>query len=374
MANDERIDKTRRSALRTLATLPFAAGLSACGGGSSGSSSTPGPTPTPATTRSWKLGFSPNPARPTSASITQGIDLWSLRAELAIIHEEMPWTKLLGGMTPDAIIDAGKVGLVNYMRGKGMQLMYMGDLTDGLSRKDEAPQLRALGRSITEPAVQLLYRNYMTAVVRKLNPQYVGLAAETNLIRAAASAAVYAAVVRTANDAANDIRAMGGAMPLIISVQVETAWGVLGTMGPFVGIDTDRSDFPFVQIMGLSSYPYFGYAQPEDIPSDYYSRLLPNRAMPGMVTEGGWASASASSITSTPDKQARYYARVPQLLDSIDARSFLHLNFADPDLSTFPQPIAPNLALFASIGLTDSDFNAKPALAAWDALYSRPLR
>jgi hypothetical protein len=370
--NNQSKKLSRRQALQSLASLPFAT-LAACGGGGGSYSGTMTPTPMPVSTRAWKLGFSPNPARPTATSVLQGIDHWTLRAELAIIHEEMPWEKLLGGMTPDAIIDADKVNLVNYMRGKGMQLMYMGDLTDGLSRGQEAPQLRKLGRSITEPVVQQLYRDYMVAVVRKLNPQFVGLAAETNLIRVAAAAPVYAAVVRTANDAANDIRNAGGAMPLMISVQVETAWGVLSGAGPYVGIDTDRVDFPFVQIMGLSSYPYFGYAQPEDIPTNYYSRLLPNRAMPGMVTEGGWVSGSAGSITSSPDKQARYVTRNAQLLDSIDARALLQLNFADPDLSTFPPPLPQNLPLFASIGLTDSDFNPKPALAAWDALYARRL-
>ncbi|HYM35657.1 MAG TPA: hypothetical protein VET48_09695, partial [Steroidobacteraceae bacterium] len=321
--NGEPINRSRRDTLKSLAALPLV-GLSACGGG--GSNSSIAPTPTPTATRSWRLGFSPNPARPTAQSVLQGIDMWSLRAELAIIHEEMPWTKLIGGMTPDAIITADKLNLVNYMRGKGMQFMYMGDLTDGLSRAQEAPQLRNLGRSITEPAIQKLYRDYMVAVYRLLNPLYIGLAAETNLIRAAAPAAVYAAVVRTANDAANDIRVSGGSMPLLISVQVETAWGKLGTNGPFVGIDVDRVDFPFVQIMGLSSYPYFGYAQPEDIPNDYYSRLLPNRSMPGMVTEGGWASGSAGSITSSPDKQARYISRHAQLLDTIDARALIQLN------------------------------------------------
>jgi hypothetical protein len=366
---------SRRTALRTLAALPFAT-VAACGGGG-GSSYSPAPTPIPApppvTARAWKLGFSYNPARPTAMSVLQGIDRWTMRAELAVIHEEMPWEKLLNGMTPDAIIDADKVNLVNYMRGKGMQLFYMGDLTDGLSRAQEAPQLRRLGRSITEPAVQRLYRDYMVAVVRKLNPQFVGLAAETNLIRAGGTAPLYAAVVRTANDAASDIRSAGGTMPLMISVQVETAWGVLSGTGPYVGIDIDRIDFPFVQIMGLSSYPYFGYAQPENIPDNYYSRLLPNRSMPGMVTEGGWISGSAGTIASTPEKQARYITRHAQLLESIDARALVQLNFADPDLSTFPQPIPPNLPLFATIGLTDSDFNPKPALAAWDDLHARPL-
>jgi hypothetical protein len=45
----------------------------------------------------------------------------------------------------------------------------------------------------------------------------------------------------------------------------------------------------------------------------------------------------------------------------------------DTDLASFRPPIPRNLPLFVNIGLTDSDFNAKPALAAWDALHARPL-
>jgi hypothetical protein len=136
---------------------------------------------------------------------------------------------------------------VNYLRGKGLQLYFMADLTDGLSRSEEAPQLRALGRSLTEPAVQQVYRDYVLAVARKLNPEFIGLAAETNLIRAVAPPALYDAVVRAANDAAADLRAAGAGASLMFSVQVETAWGVLGGTGPYAGVERDFTDFPFVQ-------------------------------------------------------------------------------------------------------------------------------
>jgi len=167
-------------------------------------------------------------------------------------------------------------------------------------------------------------------------------------------------------------RTSGVTAPLFVSVQVETAWGVF-TQTPFVGVDTDLRDFAFTQMLGLSSYPYFGYAQPEDIPSDYYSRLLAGRTLPAMVVEGGWTSASVGSVSSSRDKQARYITRHAQLLDSIGARGLIQLVFADPDLATFPQPRPANLPLFTSIGLTDSDFIAKPALANWDVLFARRL-
>jgi hypothetical protein len=126
-------------------------------------------------------------------------------------------------------------------------------------------------------------------------------------------------------------------------------------------------------MLGLSSYPYFGFAQPEDIPAEYYSRLLNGRALPVMVVEGGWTSAAAGTIQSTPALQARYITRHAQLLDAVGARGLIQLLFADIDVASLPPPIPLNLPLFVHIGLTDSDFNAKPALAAWDALHARRL-
>ena len=56
----------------------------------------------------------------------------------------------------------------------------------GWAAKSEAPALVAAHRSITEPAVQRLYRDYVRALVQMLRPDYLGLAAETNLVRAIA--------------------------------------------------------------------------------------------------------------------------------------------------------------------------------------------
>jgi hypothetical protein len=358
------MNDARRACLALGALL--AAALPACKGHSS-------PPPAPTATRTFRLGFSALPPRLDTLTLLHGVDLWSTRAELAIIHEELPWTDLLAGMTADAILDRDKVQLVQYFRSKGLLLVFMGDLDDGLSRGEEAPQLRALSRSITEPAVQQVYRDYMAAVVRKLSPEYLGLAAETNLIRLAAPPSLYAAVVQAANACAADLQALNVTAPLMVSVQVETAWGLLGGGGAFAGVDIDFADFPFVQWLGLSSYPYFAFAQPEDIPADYYSRLFIGHVVPAMVLEGGWTSASVGAITSSPDLQARYVTRHAQLLDSIAARGYVQLEFADIDLASLPPPVPANLPLFVDIGLTDSNFAAKPALAAWDALFARRL-
>ncbi|MBL9077962.1 MAG: hypothetical protein JNL08_10690 [Planctomycetes bacterium] len=322
--------------------------------------------------RTFALGFAPTPPVLTVEAVLEGIDLWSQRAEFAVIHEELPWTDLLAGMTPQQILERDKTALVAHLRSKGLKLMFLADLTDGLSRSDEAPQLRALGRSLAEPAVQQVARAYVLAVDALLAPELLGLSAETNLVRAAAPAGLYAAVVATANAMAQDLAAAGSTATRFISVQVETAWGLLPP-GPFAGIDQDLADFAFVAALGLSSYPYFAFDDPDQVPDDYYLRLALAVRLPVFVSEGGWTSATVGGRPSSPAVQARWIERHAALLASVDAFAWFHLLFADPDLSAWPQPLPPNLPLFTNIGLCDSDFTAKPALAAWDALFARPL-
>ena len=56
--------------------------------------------------------------------------------------------------------------------------------------------MRALKCSITEPEVQKVFRAHVLAVDKKLKPEIIGLMVETNLVRAMAPPALYAAALR----------------------------------------------------------------------------------------------------------------------------------------------------------------------------------
>ncbi|HEU5294550.1 MAG TPA: hypothetical protein VFU71_07165 [Burkholderiaceae bacterium] len=326
------------------------------------------PPPPMAATRTWRMGFSALPPRPDPAEALTTIAAWSSRADLALIHDEPPWAVMLSGASLDNWLQQNRTALVDIYRSKGMQVVYMTDLTNGLNRSQEAPNLVAIGHSLAEPAVQQAVRNYVLAVSRLLRPDYLGLAAETNLIRIQAPS-IYASVRQTANAAAADVATAGTPAKLFVSVQVETAWG-FASGGPFIGIDTDRADFSFMQLIGLSSYPYLVYPNPEDPPSDYYSRLLSATApLPMMVVEGGWPSVSvpAMGIVTSPEKQVRYVTRQAALLDGVSAIGWTQLQFTDLDPVVFAAA-----GPFLTIGLVDTQYVAKPALAQWDALFARP--
>jgi hypothetical protein len=328
-------------------------------------------------TRSYWMGFSVVPPKPDIPLAVRSMEIWTRRADAAIMHLDVPWALLLAGTSPEDALRKDGVDLEHYYRSKKLKLVVTIDVTNGLGRESEAPPLVAAHRSITEPAVQRLYRNYVRALVEMLRPDYLGLAAETNLVRHLAPRPVYNAVVRMTNDAASDIRRSrsAAALPLYISVQVETAWGKLLQQGTYVGIAQDLRDFPFVNLLGLSSYPYLGgFKEPEQIPLDYYKRVRGTTVLPLMVVEGGWPSASVrGAFSSSREMQARYIVRQSQLLDEANAIGVFQLSFTDLDLGSFPKPVPVILPLFATLGLVDANLKPKPALATWDTIFARRL-
>lgn len=260
-------------------------------------------------------------------------------------------------------------GLADYYRAKGLTIVVMVDPTNGLDRSAEAPELVARGRSIREPAIQALYRDFVVAMATVIRPAYLGLVAETNLIRAVAPADLYQALVQAAGPTAAAVRSAGFTGALYVSVQVETAWG-LAPPGPYAGIAADLRDFPFIEALGLSSYPYFVHPDPASLPADYYRRLATEAGRPVMVVEGGWTSAPVVWLPGTPERQARYLAKQAQLLDASEALFVFQLTFADLGLAAIPG--SGNLAPFAYLGLVTADLTPKPALVVWDSLFALP--
>jgi hypothetical protein len=346
-----------------------------------GSPPRPGAESTSQGTRSYFMGFSIIPPRAGDVALAiRSAEIWTKRSDAAIMHLDVPWTMLLAGGSPADALRKDGVDLARYYRGKHLRLVVTIDVTNGLARDKEADALVAAHRSITEPAVQQLYRSYVRTLVEMLHPDYLGLAAETNLVRLIAPHPVYNAVVRMTNDAASDIRRTrpAAALPLYVSVQVEAAWGRLGIFAeprPYAGIDQDVRDFPFMNVLGLSSYPYLGgFKKPEDIPLDYYTRLRGTRTLPLMVVEGGWATGSVGGVFSTStEMQSRYISRQSLLLDEAKAIGVFQLSFTDLDLRTWPKPVPAILTLFMTLGLVDANLDPKPALKVWDEMFARRL-
>ncbi|MCC7052122.1 MAG: hypothetical protein IT355_02565 [Gemmatimonadaceae bacterium] len=336
------------------------------------------PVSDPSATRSYRMGFSAFPPAPVIARAVANLSMWTARADAAIIHVEPPWAAMLSGEPLADIARREFEWQVAQFRARGMDVVVIIDATNGVDRTSESDALVTAGRSITEPAVQALYREWARTLVAQIKPVALGLAAETNLIRLAAPARVYSALVQMTNATAAAVRADAPALPLFITIQVETAWGRLQGGTTFIGVEQDFRDFPFTQMIGLSSYPYLGgFQEPAEMPDDWYTRPLAGRTLPSLITEGGWTSANVAAtatlraITSSPEKQARWFARQMQLADRLAPRYLFQLQFSDIDLAAFNLVDDPRLLPFARLGLVDMALTPRPALAVWDAAFAR---
>jgi hypothetical protein len=329
--------------------------------------------PVPLAPRTYAMGFSPNPPSADFALAVRAIQTWTTRADIAQMGGEPPWDSLLAGLRPDSLVIRNQLVLAQYFRAQNLKLFLVVDPLNGLNRASDSDPLKALGHSLTEPAMRALARAYAVALDTLLRPDYLELAVETNLVRAYSPAPLYQAEILFADSAAADVRAVDATVRLVTSVQVDQAWGHIGPPAVYQGIDQDRIDFAFEQVLGMSSYPYLsGFAKPEDIPADYYSKLVQGAPIPVIITEGGWSSASVAGIPSDPDKQRRYIVKQAALCDRVGAIGWMQIPFTDIDLASLPPPYNTSVAPFAYLGLVDATLRPKPALSAWDAVFARP--
>lgn len=353
------------AAIRAASLLAALLSIAAC-------RSNPAP---PGGERAYRLGFSAMSPQPTLPSVLATIEAWRPRADIAQVTHSVPFRALLADTSARTLVNRDLKELVALYRSRGLPVAIELDATDGLAREKESPELVALGRSISEPAVQQAYREFVLAVDSILRPAYLAIAMETNLVRAIAPASLYAALRTMANGAAAALQQHGSLARVFVTMQVETAWGRLPP-GPFAGIAQDLADFPFTQAIGLSSYPFLGgFADPEDVPLDYYSRLGDAAStLPILVMEGGWSSASVPGVASSPEKQARYIRRQMDIADRANVVAITQITYTDLDLGAYPVPPGSIIPLFAHLGLVDVNLNAKLARAEWDRAFSRPLR
>ena len=329
--------------------------------------------------RSYRMGFGTSAPRPDLNLIIETLGLWTQHADAAIISTEVPWDSLMSGEDPVTYVEDTYVQLAGVYRAKNLKLWVYIDPENGLNRASDSYPLVALGKSIAQPAVQQVYRRFAVVMDSVLRPDHLGLALETNLIRLAAPVPIYAGVKAAVNAAAADVRVVDGQVPLSVSVQAEVAWGKLGGTS-YVGVAQDFTDFPFVQELGISSYPYLGgFVAPSAIPLNYYSQLGSGHSVPLFVTEGGWSSASlinpatGLAVTSSPAVQAAYIDRQGQLLAQAKAIGVFQLTFTDLELSGWGAQDSAGLAAFAFLGVVDTSLHAKPALGSWDSLRMKIL-
>jgi hypothetical protein len=114
--------------------------------------------------------------------------------------------------------------------------------------------------------------------------------------------------------------------------------------------------------IGFTSYPYFHYESPADMPATYYTEIADHTSKPVLFTELGWVANAAIPWTGSDADQAAFVDRFFGLIPGLDVRYAVYLTAND-----WPTNIVDSTSPFFEIGLRDSAGAARPADAAWRA-------
>jgi len=120
-----------------------------------------------------------------------------------------------------------------------------------------------------------------------------------------------------------------------------------------------------VDAIGFTSYPYFQYEAPADMPATYYTEIAQHTPKPVLFTELGWVANPAVPWTGSEADQAAFVDRFFALIPGLDVRYAVYL--AEND---WPSNVVGSGSPFFQIGLRDSAGVARPSDAAWRAQVS----
>lgn len=355
----------RSATALTLAT----ACLASCGDGT-GTGTEPDPDLDGTVSRAYAMGWAPGAPRPEEALLLAVIDSMARVSDVTIIQQPVPWPQLLAGTAMDELV-AERVAVAQFLKAKGMEVIFLVDPLDGLDRTKEAPELVAAGRSLLDPEIRALHEQWVRTIAREVRPAWLGLASEINTLAARGDPALYAELRDLVDTLAPQVREISPATRVFVSFQADEANGTL--VDPIIDHFALIDDFD-IDGLGLSSYPVFAFDHPEDVPLNYFDGFDAATELPLLMVEGGWSSENVPWAMGSPQEQVAFVERYAELLDRVEAVAWVMLTFTDLDIATFglPPGRAHGLSNFSRMGILDVDLRRKPAYAAWEAAFQRP--
>lgn len=208
----------------------------------------------------------------------------------------------------------------------------------------------------------------VTAYAREYKPPFLFLGNEVNIYAPDMSAEEWQAWVRVYRQSYEAIKQVSPSTIVFTTFQYERLKG-LGKKNGWVG----ESQWQLIEdvarysdALGFTTYPFFEYDHPGDIPDDYYTEIDVHRQphWPGRVifTEVGWKAEPYGPYAGSPQDQADFIGRFVDLTDDMlkyyAAWLFLH----DP-------PGAP--PAFSGMGLRAVDGTPRPAETVWQNLIQK---
>jgi hypothetical protein len=254
----------------------------------------------------------------------------------------------LGTFAADQVTDSGVTLAIGF------------GWSDGAGQPDLASSETPGDNSWTNAETRADFLAMVTAYARDHQPPYMFLGNEINTYWLANAGADWADWVSEFSDCVTAIHDASPNTRVFTVFQLEHMAG-LGTKNGW-------SDPPHWQLLddfagiadgiGFTTYPYFEYETPADIPATYYEEIANHYDGPVYFTELGWLAASAIPYTGSDVEQADFVPRFFALTPSLPTVYSTYLFLNDP----IGLPTA-----FAEIGLRDETGQPRAVDATWRA-------
>ena len=208
------------------------------------------------------------------------------------------------------------------------------------------------------------YLSMVTELAREYRPPFLFLGNETNSYYRTHSTAEWEYWLSEYSECHDAIKAVSANTVIFTTFQYELLKGVGRYNGWTYSADWqpvhDLTQTDRVDALGFTSYPYFEYDTPPEIPEDYYHEIAEHWSGPVIFTEIGWLGDQSEPYPGGEEDQAHFISRFFDLSGDLELRCVVWLFLHDWDGQA-------SLPAFRHIGLRENDGTPRLADAAWQA-------
>jgi len=311
----------------------------------------------------FSMGVTVSPRGHTNSSSDQDwIDHYSMHAA---------WGRIIAfhGNWRDEVNSAGQIpSLALAAMAASQQYGFTPAIGLGWADGDGNPDLT----STTEPVnntwnnmeTRDAYRTMVTQFARTYQPPYLFLGNETNAYHRTHTTPEWDQWLSEYVACYDSVKIVSPNTMVFTTFQYEMLQGVGRHNGWNFTADWQSVDdmigWNRLDALGLTSYPYFEYDTPDDIPDDYYDAIAVHWTGPVIFTEIGWLGGPSAPYAGSEHDQARFIGRFFELSNDLPLRYVVWLFLHDWDGQL-------GLPAFRNIGLRRNDGTPRAADAVWRA-------
>jgi hypothetical protein len=328
-------------------------------------------------------GFFPSPPEASQQSILNHYRRLGSHADVILLQQPVPWRDFYEEVDADSMAITDIHNQYLLARQNGMEIIFIVDPLNGLNRREFFGLPMGWEASFANPMVRSAITHYTLRIVRQFHPPYLGLASEINTYADAFPEDFpnYVSLYQSIYDA---VKAEAPSTQIFVTFQWEDLNNVIsvvaeGRTAYETNWETVEAFEPRLDVWAISSYPFVVFQSAAEIPADYYTPLLGRTSKPLAVAEGGYTSRPVGPYLGTPEDQQGYLTAIHDQIGP-RLRFWVYLLLSDFNLESYARMMRDqgqgqdvnSLGMFASVGLTEFDGTAKPALDLWDTFRTVP--